>query len=372
MKRIGLVAVTLSLFFVQLTGCAGGRSQSQAMKLYDEGRYTEARALLEELDAEGEATGSELYRLFYCQQSDGDGETSQKTLQRAMERLEREVEAADDLEVPFYLVNAYQNVGRADDAKRVAAQALARVESGELRKPKGGVGSFRLGKLYADQGNVEQATSWYEQAIDELEEDPSRNEGYVRWASRYLARPAFGSGDWAAAERYFSAALAGGRGSAGDFDQLAIARTRLGKYDSAVEAWKKAEELGPGDGNRPRYCAALAKMAATLGSLPLTDDVGRPWDKMGKEELEAAMAEHASLAKQTIAEALETAALADEARQEMQARIDKAQPLFVAAAMEYALQRYGIRETAFLGGYAPMIFHQKLWNLEIQLRKAKR
>ena len=57
-------------------------------------------------------------------------------------------------------------------------------------------------------------------------------------------------------------------------------------------------------------------------------------------------------------------------RRLMQLLIDGAQSLFVAAAMEYGLRRYGIRETAFLGGYAPMIFHQKLWDLEVQLRRA--
>ena len=47
----------------------------------------------------------------------------------------------------------------------------------------------------------------------------------------------------------------------------------------------------------------------------------------------------------------------------MAASLAQARSTFVGAALEYALRDHDIRETAFLGGYAPLIFHPEEWLL---------
>jgi hypothetical protein len=43
---------------------------------------------------------------------------------------------------------------------------------------------------------------------------------------------------------------------------------------------------------------------------------------------------------------------------------------FVAAGLEYAIRRYGIRETAFREGYAVLIFQDRAWELPEGLMQA--
>ena len=48
---------------------------------------------------------------------------------------------------------------------------------------------------------------------------------------------------------------------------------------------------------------------------------------------------------------------------QLQDGIDEARPVFLGAALEYVLRGFPIRETAFFGGYAPLIFHSDKWRL---------
>ena len=160
--------------------------QRQAEALYAEGRYAEALPLLEQLTSEGPATGALLYRLSYCQRVGGAEAQSRESEAHARALLEKELPETKDLEVSFYLTNTYQNAGREDDVRRVAAEATTRVEGGAIPEPTTGDGMFQLGKLYADQGLELQAMEWYDKAVDALTGGGSRPGGpYVRWASRY-------------------------------------------------------------------------------------------------------------------------------------------------------------------------------------------
>jgi hypothetical protein len=53
----------------------------------------------------------------------------------------------------------------------------------------------------------------------------------------------------------------------------------------------------------------------------------------------------------------------DDLRAALQAELDAAHPVFVAAALEYTMRNLPIRETAFFGGFAPLIFHPNRWRL---------
>ena len=39
--------------------------------------------------------------------------------------------------------------------------------------------------------------------------------------------------------------------------------------------------------------------------------------------------------------------------------------VFVAAALEYAVRGHGIREAAFFGGYAPLVFQRSAWKIYV-------
>ena len=152
---LGLLLAVLAAAPAAVADDAG--ALNQALTLYDQQRYDEARAILEQLDADGKLGGTMLYRLSFCQRVGGDAR-EQATLARAVEALGGEVEQASDLEPAFYLVNSYLNLGQQEPATVAAAAATARVESGELAVADDPLEWFRVGKLYADQGKREQAT----------------------------------------------------------------------------------------------------------------------------------------------------------------------------------------------------------------------
>ncbi len=356
-------------------GCAASRMaplQREAIRLYDEGQYPEARELLEQIDQKGRASGTLLYRLHYCQQAEGDPGAA-ATLDRARAELVEELPDAVGLEVPFYLVNTYQNLQLREESLGVATATTARIEAGEIDEPREPLDMFRLGKLYADLGRSDEATRWYTSAMESFPEGVQAFAPYTLWASRYLAEPAFLRGDHAAAERYYGRVAAAGQATAVDLDRLATANYRLGHYAAAETAWERAAVLDPEDADRERYSSKLAALAADLGVLPPSAPDGRLWGALGKDELQAFMVEQAARAQQALAEARapEPEKPTPERLAELEATIADAQPLFVAAALEFAVQRYGIQETAFFGGFAKMIFHKHEWRVRNIPRKKK-
>ena len=365
-------AVCVGVLCMLIAGCASRtapRSQ-KAIQLYDDGRYREAQDLLEEIDAEGNASGALLYRLHYCQQATGDEEATE-TLERAKDRLEEELPEATGLDVPFYLVNAYQNLSRSGDGLDVAKTTTARIESGELPEPDDPIEMFRLGKLYADQNRTAEAKRWYAASVDGFSKDEESAGPYLRWASRYLADPAFRDGDYEAAARYYGLLAEGGDASATDLDRLAESQYRLGLYMDAARSWAasaRSEALSP---DRPRYLSRLAMLAATAGELPTTAPDGRAWSAMSKDELSAFIVEQANVAKPLLAEGRAPESLPTEEFQALRATLGEAKVLFAASAIEYALKRYGIREAAFFGGYAPLIFDKRRWRVVSGPKKEK-
>lgn len=367
MKRqpVLAIAVLLVAALTTLACCIrrGPDPEHQAKALYSEGRYAEARPLLEQLDESGAATGPLLYRLAFCQRSAGDEAASAETQQRARETLEREVTEAEDLEVPFYLVNTYQNLGQDADARRVAAEATARVERDQLPLPDSGDGMFQLGKLYADQGLEPQAAEWYAKAVDALTEGGRAGGSYVRRASRYVAERAFRQQEFATAQRYYTSLIGAGEGTAADFDRLAICSARAGMYEEAAQAWKQAELAKPVDANRSRYGARLATMAAKLDAVPDGAPSGKAWTELTKEELESLMKEQADQVKAILAEVEQAGQVEKETRQQYRDQLREIRAVFVPAALEYVLRGHSIRQTAFFGGYAPLILNRKAWRL---------
>lgn len=367
-RRAAILAAAVAVSAAALLAAPGAAAQevsdpraADAIDLYDAGDYAEAARLLEALDAEGAAGGTLLYRLSFCRRVAGDRQGELEALQRAATALEAELETAGSLEVPFYLANANMNLRRPDAAREVAALATARVESGEWPAPTSPMDMFRLAKLYQDQSLEARAVEWYRKSLDGFAASETKYPGNVAWARRYLGELAYVKTDYAAAEREYAALAESGAGNAADLDRLAVARVKQRKWAAASDAWRKSEQLDRVRGDRARYCWRLAKMAADVGTLPERAPEDKSWNQLSREDLENLMRRQAEIAQAAVASAADGADA--DRRRELQAEVDAAKPIFLRAALEYAARNHPIRETAFQGGFAPMIFHESRWTV---------
>ncbi|MCP3980992.1 MAG: hypothetical protein GY716_16980 [bacterium] len=401
---LGRIAA-LGLAVLTLAGptLAAEATPAEAVRLYDEGNYAGARTLLEAIDARGEATGPLLYRLYYCRNRAGDP-AARETLARAVTKLESEAPAATELEIPFYLSNAYSILGRAPDSRRAAGAATTRIESGEIVAPRDWLGLFRVGKLYADQANEEQASEWYGKALDAR--GPDSSSAYIVWAARYLSDRAANVGDTEQLVEYLGVIAEQDQANVADLDRLAMAQVRLARFGAAEQTWRAAERKNPSQGDRARYSWRLAKLAADQETLPDITPDGRYWESLNKEDLEKLLQEQSTIVRESketavplweAANALyvESEALKAEPEPEsrkqrkqrekqineldaelqaagdawradgepLQAVIDEAKAYFLAGAFEYVGRGNSIREAAFFGGYAPLIFHAREWQI---------
>lgn len=359
-RFIALVSLILPASAAVCLAVAPPPPATQAIEFYDDGRYAEARALLEALDGEGRMTGPLLYRLHYCQSRDGETARSQSTLERALEKLEYEHASAASLESAFYLVNTYASLSRAEDARRVAAEAIAKLESAAWPAPKDGMPAFQAGRLYQILGRVDDAAVRFEAALRSFASTPGRFAGPTVFASRFLGGRSRARGAWTEAERYLAAVAAAPGATAADWRELATARGRAGKWAAAAEAWRQAVRLDPAEADDPRYASHLADAAAAIGALPAAAPSGTPWNQLSRAELEQLMKEQADAAGAARA----AAATAPEAeRPTLRATLARTRSIFVAAALEYAMRGMPIRETAFGNGYAVLIFQDSAWEL---------
>jgi tetratricopeptide (TPR) repeat protein len=358
--RLGVSTVLTALVAAGLALAADDLApvKEEAVRLYDQGKYGEARKTLVDLDTARALDGPLLYRLFFCEKAAGNDDAARKALERAQVTLEDELGASASLEVPFYLANTYTNLGRAPDAKRVAQGATAKIESGAINAPKTAIELFQVGKLYQDQGRQVEATTYYAKAVDAFDLTDGRYVGNARWALRFLGNNAYSRPDFTAAEKAFARLADIGGAEAADWETLAAARVRLGHYAAAAEAWKALVKLNPADADDAHYAARLADTAALIAPLPSLPPAGTAFTAMSQTELEAFVK-----AQSEAALAAQTSSNDPKTRAEASSKLLETRKLFVAACLEYALRRYGIRETAFREGYAVLIFQDRAWEL---------
>jgi tetratricopeptide (TPR) repeat protein len=255
---------------------------------------------------------------------------------------------------------------------------------------------FRLGKLYADLARDDEAAAWYSRAIELLADEGAETvPPYAVWAARYLAEQALAREDHDAAAEYYSFLPMKSKDALPDLENMATASCRAGRYGQAKEAWLQAERLDPANANRSRYSRHLASRAEELGRLPENGPDGRSWSVLTKDELQNVMNEEVQAVRQVVASAKQAEGLMlgvgasatqalgqsgsvkklekqlglvrEKLLASLQAEMDRAKPPFVAAGLEFAIKRYGIRETAFFGGYAPLIFKAEQWQVERQI-----
>jgi len=109
-----------------------------------------------------------------------------------------------------------------------------------------------------------------------------------------------------------------------------------------------------------------------MDSLQETAPSGKAWDDLTREEFEAVLKEQAANVREIKVEAAETEELSEIRRKEMTRTLKATKQVFVSAGLEFALHGYDIREAAFLGGYAPLVFQTTEWRLARVGEKPKR
>jgi len=331
-------------------------SPETAVRLYEDGKYDEARRILEAIDQEGKATGPLLYRLFFCRATAGDREGGREVLLRAVKRLEDERATAPTLEGYFYLDNAYASLGRSADLLRSAKEGVAALESGRIEADSSPISRFQVAKLHQDAGRTDEAVKLYGAALEAFRESGRTFPGSERWARRFLATTALSKADYATAEKHLTALTALPGASAEDWNRLAIARVRIGHFAEASDAWRESVRRDPENADDPRYSGRLAQTAAEVAPMPATSPSGKPWQQLTREELEAVMKDSAT----AVLDARRR--LTPEGRKAFEDLVAKTRPAFVAAGLEYACRRLPIRETAFREGYAVLIFQDAAWS----------
>lgn len=344
----------------------------EAIRLYDQGDYDQAKVDLKGLDAAGAADGPLLYRLFFCERATGHEEDAQKALDRARAVLEKENATPTSIETPFYLANAYANLGKPAEAQSVARDATAKIEAGTLKTPDTPIGSFQVGKLYQDANKPKEAIRAYEKALAGFDLKDGRYASNARWALRYIGGVKFSSGDYAGSEQSFDRLTKIGDALSSDWSALGSARERQGHYAPAAAAWKSAVKLDPGGADDARYAARLAETAATIAPLP-TASAGVDISSMTAADLEAALKTQAQAARDAQkkafdamkpAEGTTTPRKLDPAmRKKLAEDLAGARRLFVATGLEYAVRHQPLRETAFREGYAVLVFQDTEWQL---------
>ena len=129
-----LIGLAVTAFFASAPTQSQDDPGAEAIALYDAGKYAQAQTILESLDGDDGLNGPLLYRLYFCQRQ-AKNPAARKTMLRAREALQAEVDSGNDLESTFYLANIHRNTGRLSEAAKVAQVATARVEAGEIDAP---------------------------------------------------------------------------------------------------------------------------------------------------------------------------------------------------------------------------------------------
>jgi tetratricopeptide (TPR) repeat protein len=334
-----------------------------AIRLYDAGQYSESKPLLEQLVAAGNADGITYYRLYFCQRTSGDT-AQQQTLEQARALLEKEVAVAQGFEAAFYLSNTYSNLGLSAEVPRFAAAVTARFEAEDIQAPTTAVEQFRLGKLYADQERARQAEPWFEKALDGFEAaDNASFQPYLEWGARWLGERAMAEERFEEAAKQFGRLAESANATLEDLDSLGMASLMVGEYRTATKAWQRAVLINPGNADRYRYGTGLAELCRVTKEIPISPDGERGWDELSGEELDQILTQNAAVVREVKIEAEAIDEVTGEQRKAFNARIQAVRPVFIGAALESMRRRINLREAAFFGGYAPLIFHAQEWRI---------
>jgi len=369
MISVGSFFRNLALFVLLVTA-AGPRATAaeglleDAIRLYDAGRYAESKPLLAQVVATGNADGATHYRLYFCQRSTNDP-AQRQTLEQARTLLEKEVAGAQGFESAFYLSNTYSNLGLTEEVSRNATEVTGRFEVGALEAPTSAVEQFRLGKLYADLNKDRSASPWFEKCVDGFAASAvPAHRPYLEWAARWLGNRAIDEERFEAAAKQLTHLSDGPNATLEEIDKLGLASLMIGDYRAATKAWQRAIRINPGNADRYRYGSGLAELCRQTEEIPISPDGERGWNELSGEELEQILSRQAERVREIKAEAEGIERLTRAQRLSFDAELDEARPLFAGAALESMRRGINLREAAFFGGYAPLIFRVREWRVK--------
>ncbi|NIL99973.1 MAG: hypothetical protein GTN89_12405, partial [Acidobacteria bacterium] len=222
-----------------------------------------------------------------------------------------------------------------------------------------------LAKLYADRQKELAASPWFEKALDGFEASgDATHRPYFEWGARWLSQRAMTDERYEAAAKQLRRLTGGENAKLEDFERLGRASLMIGDYRGAQKAWARAVLLNPLGGDPYRYGSALAELCRVTEAIPLSPDEERSWEELTDEELGQILKDQAQIVREVKTEAAATEKMTPAQRNEFNTRLLDARPMFVAAALESVRRGINLREAAFFGGYAPLIFHRKEWRLE--------
>jgi hypothetical protein len=78
------------------------------------------------------------------------------------------------------------------------------------------------------------------------------------------------------------------------------------------------------------------------------------------------MLEQANAARTVLAEVAKAETIGPEERKAFRQRLREPRALLLGAALEYSLRGLSIRETAFFGGYAPLLMKKRSWRIALK------
>ncbi|RMF72027.1 MAG: hypothetical protein D6738_12425, partial [Acidobacteria bacterium] len=281
-------------------------------------------------------------------------------------------------EAHFYLVNALLNLGRVEEARRAAGEAVARWKAGRLTVAQDRPDAwFRLGKRFRDAGDDKGALEPFRRALDAEVAHP----GTLRDA--YLERIADGAraaGDTALARR--AQALLDARRPGDPENLLRAARTALaeGRLDEARAAFNALRRRRGDLGMAAQYAAMVidrieeVRKADLEPATSLAD--GTPLAEV--DDLAGALRETAARAFAALdGEAVEKprkkakgVRLVPSAQARRELLLVEAE--FAGLLREAVVRGAPLREWAVQGGYAPLIHHRwtKLFAQRAEKRRA--
>jgi tetratricopeptide (TPR) repeat protein len=345
------------------------------------GHYQDALPDLETARDGGVDRGSLLYMLAFCYDNvRHDPEAARQGYDAAQKKLEAETAAPKpELESFFYLSNHLLNRHDNENSKRIALDALARIADHKLKVGKDGVSQFRAGKLHTDAGKDAEALEYYRRAIAAFKKDKSPPPAYLERSLEPVLRADTAKGDPKTLSEEWEKLLALNPNVADGQWNLAQTSLQAGRYAVARDAFKKAQAQGGDRSQEAYYAERLSDGAQTLVTsgftIPTKDTDGKEIRSLSNDDLQERIKERGKTAAELLAREVkrEEFDVFPPANAKARARVlpgaklmtefGEARKPVVALTIELVRRGLPLQESAFTGGYAPLIIQNwvDLW-----------
>lgn len=339
--------------------CSGsGRVKDEAMRLYNQGKYTEALPLLQRaLESAKTRDGRLVYQVGYCREAvEKNPEARRAAWLEAEPLLEAEIaaEGGATLERLYYLTSINAGQDDAEHMRQYARQGVEQIEKGSNPNALTGEDWFRLGRMHDFLQEDSEAEAAYRRAVSAFAKVPAQNPAYHALALIRVADLDYVAGRMpAAAEAYDQAlTLLPGTPQVQPF-RHALGLLAVGRFAEATTRFAEAQQYA-GDRDQQtlieaQYGADLARKAKEVEPL---------------EDKDADGTAIAGLVPEVLIDRLKAAAAALRASREkhsvrpgeaLPAEVARDQRRFVALLREYFVGQKRMQEISLQGGFADLV-----------------